>query len=398
MACTAALATGLTSAKGNLIGQAYDTEHEWESIRVQVFIPENGNRYLKVAGIGKDGLGPILNEKGIARVGFARHSLQFPPYPGEPEYVTEDELMRTANSAREWVNRWSENITRYGTPPAEFGAIGRLLVDTNEGYLLEGANWVYGDPANHAIHGPMTDQVFACANFYVNARLKRRAEAGIGAGYNRARRAWELLIDRQYDCSVSESGLRGLPTSGSGITLPYFISIFRDHGNLSPEEGRMSTYIPEERGRETVCCHSVAYHTKCARICNAVEHHTNLISCLWMTFGQPCVSPFLPIYIGVNSVPDEMAARANPLARACEDLRLALEYHPEFRDSIKHYWTVFELQTIEQGIKLETEAAKLSDDGNLAAGRALLTEFVAKKYAEALSKCKQWVEKLQSPS
>lgn len=396
MTCTAALATGITSAKGNLLGQSYDTGYDWESIRVQISIPENGNRYLKAVGLGQDGLGPILNEKGIGRVGFARTTRPFPPYAGKPEYISEDELMRTANNAREWVNLWSENVTRYGVPPAEGGSIGRLLVDINEGYLLEGANWTYGDPANHAIHGPMADQVFACANFYVDAKLKRRVELGIGAGYTRAKRAWELLIDRQYDCSVSEPGFRGPPSFGSGITLTYFMSIFRDHGNLLPEEALMSTYVPEERGRESVCCHGMAFHTKCAKICHSVDYHTNLFSCLWMTFGQPCVSPFLPVYIGVNSVPDEMSARANPLARVFEDLRLALEYHPELRDRIKHYWTVWELQTIIEGNNLEGEAAKIAEGGNIIAARALLTEFVARKSFDALSKGKNWLEKLQS--
>jgi hypothetical protein len=77
-----------------------------------------------------------------------------------------------SNSAREWVDLWSENVTKYGFPPVEGGAIGRMLVDINENYLLEGANWIYGDPANHAIHGPMTDHVFACASFFVNTKLK----------------------------------------------------------------------------------------------------------------------------------------------------------------------------------------------------------------------------------
>jgi hypothetical protein len=396
MACSGALATGITSAKGSLLGQSFDTGYEWESIRVQIFIPEKGYRYIKAVGLGQDGLGPILNEKGVGRIGFGRPSFQFPKYQGKPDYVSEESLMRTCGSAREWVNLWSENVTLYGVPPDEGGAIGRLLADPGEGFLLEGANWVYGDPANHAILGPMTDQVFACTNFYVCSRLKKHAELGIGAGYTRAKRVWELLIDRQYDCSVNEPGFRGPPSIGSGVTLPYFMSIFRDHGNLAPEEAMMSTYVPEERGKETVCCHSAAYRTKCAKICNPVDYHTNLLSCLWMTFGQPCLSPFLPVYIGVNSVPEEMSSKANPLARAFEDLRLALEYHPEFREKIKHFWTVFERQTIIDGQNLEAEAAKLAENSDLAAARALLTEFVAKKCADALHKGKQWVEKLQN--
>jgi hypothetical protein len=61
-----------------------------------------------------------------------------------------------------------------------------------------------------------------------------------------------MLIDRQYDCAVDEPGMKpeldnintpALLYIDSGITLPYFMSILRYPGNLSPEEGRMSIYL-----------------------------------------------------------------------------------------------------------------------------------------------------------
>ena len=302
MTCTGAMATGLTSLRGNLLAQSHDCGHNWENLRIQLVVPREGNRYLKTCGPGEDQLIPILSEKGIGISVFGRPTPDFPPYQGVPECVTEDELMRTSNSAMEWVNTWSKNMTQYGTPGfMGSGSIARMLVDTKEGYLCEGANWIYNDPANHAIHGPMTDQVFACGNFFVNSKLKVKAEAGIGAGYNRAKRAWKLLIDRQYDCCMMEApphkGAENMPYFGAGISLPYLMSIFRDHGNLSPQEGRISNYVPEERGQEALCIHGLVYYTKGSTICNIVENHTDLFSCLWMTFGQPCISPFLPVYI-----------------------------------------------------------------------------------------------------
>jgi hypothetical protein len=400
MTCSAALAAGLTSVRGNLLAQAHDTGHEWETLRVELAIPEAGNRYLKTCGGGNDNLMPILSEKGIGIVGFFRPALEFAPYPGTPDRITEDELMRKSNSAQEYVSTWSENMTRYGTLGFRgIGSIGRMMVDTKEGYLLEGANWVYGNPANHAIHGPMTDQVFACGNFFVNSKLKMHAEAGIGAGYTRAKRIWELLIDRQYDCCVMEAApheeVNNLPIFGAGISLPYFMSIFRDHGNLAPEEGRLSNYVPEERGREAVCCHGMNHYTKCVTICNPVENHTDLFSCLWMTFGQPCLSPFLPIYIGVNALPEEITRESNPVARLFEDLRLALEFHPDYAERIKKYWTTFEIQTVEQSYKVETAAAVFADRGDIVGARAILTEFVNSKWIEATSLGKQWLKVLK---
>jgi hypothetical protein len=78
MTCTMAMATGLTSMRGNLLAQSHDCEHNWETLRVQLVIPEVGNRYLRTCGPNEDDLMPTLSEKGIAVVGFALCS-GFPP-------------------------------------------------------------------------------------------------------------------------------------------------------------------------------------------------------------------------------------------------------------------------------------------------------------------------------
>jgi hypothetical protein len=400
MTCSAALATGSTSFRGNLLAQSHDTGHYWETLRIHLVIPEKENRYLRTCGPGPDNLIPVLSEKGVAMVGFARPAMNFPAYPGAPKRVTEDELIATSSSAREYIKTWSENMAQYGTE-GFMGAnsIGRMMVDTREGYLFEGANWVYGDPANHAIHGPMTDQIFACGNFFVNSGLKGKVEAGMGVGYNRAKRIWQLLVDRQYDCHAMEGPYHNRPENapyyGAGITLPYFMSVFRNHGNLSPAESRMSNYVPEERGIEAVCIHGMNYYTKCATICSVVEDHADLFSCLWMTFGQPCLSPFLPVYIGVNELPEDITREANPVARVFEDLRLALEFRPDYAGKLTQYWTVFEIQAIEESARIERAAAALAEKEDIRGARTLLTEFVAKKWAAATLLAEKWLQKIR---
>jgi dipeptidase len=117
---------------------------------------------------------------------------------------------------------------------------------------------------------------------------------------------------------------------------------------------------------------------------------------MWFTFGQPCISPFLPFYIGINEVPQIASTRANPLARVFEDLRLALEYHPEYMADINRYFTVFEQQTIEQSKELENDVKQLNDNGKETEARAQLTEFVARKCDEALSIGSEWLKFLKS--
>jgi hypothetical protein len=373
--CTGGIATGLTSLVGNMNGQVGDmTVGFGDWLPVSLIIPKEGNRYLAIGG----GMRPLLNEKGVSLTGQARPAQKFPPYSGTPEYISGAELMKLSDSAAEYVRLWSENVTEYGVPG---GSSSTFVVDPKEAYLLEAANFVYGDPANHAIHGPMTDTVFAHANFFVTERLKGRAELGLGAGYTRAQRLWELLIAHQYDSITLQPSP---PAPGSGVSLAYFMSSLRDHGNISPEEGRMSAYAAEERGEGAVCVHGTSEYTCVGWINVARPDHTNLFSCTWMTLGQPCTSPFIPFYIGINDVPQVVSEEGNPVSKLFGELRLAIERHPEYREEITKYWTVFEIQAIEESYGVEREAAKLADAGKEKEARKLLTKFCEKKCNEAM--------------
>jgi hypothetical protein len=236
----------------------------------------------------------------------------------------------------------------------------------------------------------MTDQVFVSANFFISERLKRLAEAGIGLGYTRAKRLWEMLIDRQYDSITMQPS--PLISDGSGITLPYFMSCLRDHGNLSPEENKMSSYVPEERGQGALCIHGLEARTISAVINVARPDHTDLFSCLWMTPTQPCISPFLPFYIGINKVPNAASGPENPIGVVFEELRLAVERHEEYRAEITDYWKVFELQAISESLGVEREAARLTDEGNKSKARGLLTEFCDDTCDKALAAGRDWVK------
>jgi hypothetical protein len=391
--CTQGFATGITSLGGNRNGQCVDSPVGWWSGYLTLVIPDEGNRYLMV---GDGNVFPLINEKGIVLSGGLRPAKKFAPYPGKPKYIPRTELLRVSDSAAEFVKLWAENHTEYGTPE---GSNCTLVVDTKEGYCLEGANFVYGDASNHAVHGPMTDQVFASANFFISTRLKAQAEAGIGAGYNRAKRLWELLVDRQYDCITLQPSLPSqdegtMPPSyhGGGITSSYFMKCLRDHGNVTPEEGRSSCYLAEERGQSALCVHGQFEYTTNAFFGIARPDHTSLFSCEWITPSQPCMSPFLPVYIGINELPEALAT--TEAFDLFEKLRAILEYHPEYRNDITKYWSTFEIRAIEESYLVESNAAKLADQGDVGGARGLLTDFVAHKCSEALKACQQMLDTL----
>jgi hypothetical protein len=268
--CTGAFALGLTSAKGNMLGKTCDwfVPPEGCMSTVRLVIPEEGYRFLDVGCGGYVDEGGYINEKGVCSSDFLREGRAVPyPKQGEedPERMYAEALMAKSDTAKEYVALWSESLTRYGTG-YETGGEARMIMDAEEGYLVEGLDFVINDPSNHAIHGPMTDQVFAHGNFYLAKRL-REHQSGLGAGYSRARRAWELLVKQQYNSITLQ------PLAGTGITLPYFMGIFRDHGELTPEEGRMSGYAPETTGKDAVCHHGIYAMTINAHILIPGEKH-----------------------------------------------------------------------------------------------------------------------------
>ncbi|HSW57616.1 MAG TPA: hypothetical protein VLH15_04390 [Dehalococcoidales bacterium] len=369
--CTQALITGLTSFQGNMTGQCVDgSAGQWPGF-LKLVTPDSGNRYLTVGGFGEE-VFPLMNEKGVALTQGLRLTRPFPP-PPPGDFVPAGSMMRRCDSAPEYVKMWAENYMKQGAP---WGGRCNLVIDPKVGYCMEGANFIYNDPSNHVIHGPMCDQVFASANFYISKRLKAAAEAGIGAGYNRARRLWQLLIDRQYDSPTMQ------PRSG-GITLAYFMHCLRDHGNIKPEESRLSPYISEDRGDSALCCHGSWQYTSNAFINVSRPDHTDLFSCTWITPGQPCIAPFLPVFIGINILPKALGT--TEAFQLFEKLRAAIEYHPKHRDDITLYWSAFEIQAIEESSILEKQASALADKGNTAEARGLLTAFVQNKCDQAMA-------------
>jgi len=380
--CTQALITGLTSLQGNMTGQCVDGQAGMWPGFIKLY-EGKGNRYLTVGGGGEE-VFPLLNEKGIACSQGLRIT-RFPPLPpGKTGFISAGTIMQVCNSAEDYVKMWTENYTRHGSP---WGGRCNLVVDPKVGYCVEGANFVYDDPANHTIHGPMYDQIFASANFYISKRLKVLAEAGIGVGYNRAKRMWQLLVDRQYDSSVMQ------PRNG-GISLTYFMKCLRDHGNVKPEDGRLSAYVAEERGDSALCCHGLKDYTSNAFIGVSRPDHTDLFSCEWITSSQPCISPFLPIYIGVNRIPK--ALDTTDAYELFEKLRAAVEIHPEYRDKVTRRWSVFEIQAIEESCLLEKAAITLIEKRQTTEVREMLTVFVQKKCDEAMAICEKILEFLNN--
>jgi hypothetical protein len=141
-----------------------------------------------------------------------------------------------------------------------------------------------------------------------------------------------------------------------------------------------------------LCCHGLWEYTSNAFTGIARPDHADLFSGEWMTSSQPCISPFLPVYIGVNKLPEALSTtRAYELF---EKLRFAVEYHPEYREEITSHGSVFGIQAIEESCLLEGKVAPLADKGQVAEGRELLTAFFQRKCDESMVKCEKMLDAL----
>lgn len=387
--CTQAIVTGLTSSpEGNMAGQNIDplrgVNLATELYMQLVVPPDGGYRYLVVKGDHPPMDCVLLNEKGVGIVGGGRFPPPTLPESPDPSKQVFGSLMKESNSAKEFVEKWGGNLTKYG---GAMGGGGKFIIDPNEGYLVEYANWVYDNPENHHIFGPMTDQIFVASNFYISEKLAPY-QAGIGLGYNRSKRLWQLLVDRQFESPTEGPGM--------GITLPYFMNCFRDHGNVSPEQQqKTSNYASEGDGSLSVCIHGLTALSGHGVVLLSNKKSTDLISCMWWTFTQPCISPFLPFYIGINELPTDVTT--GNCAKVFERLRIAVDLHPDYRDRITEYWTRFDLNTIEEANSLQFQVAMTASDAvRINDARAILTDFVGRKVTQAMSAATQLIDQLNN--
>jgi dipeptidase len=122
----------------------------------------------------------------------------------------------------------------------------------------------------------------------------------------------------------------------------------------------------------------------------ARTEYTDLFTCEWITPNQPCISPFLPVYIGINELPKALGT--TEAYELFEKLRALMDYHPEYRDDITQHWTGFEIRTFEESTLAEAKAAKMVDGGDKNEARSILTEFVARKCNEAMATCQKMLD------
>lgn len=265
----------------------------------------------------------------------------------------------------------------------------------------------------------MKDTVFAQSNYYLDKTLRKYQyviadykEGGVG--YERARRMWNMLAQKQYFKVTSDAG------SGT-IDVPYFMDVLRSRGVegvKSKDESKQMwlqkplDYACKSQGIDAICKNIGAGGesiglTYCGQIVKPSSQYPALLSCIWSGLGFPLTSPFLPFYIGINELPasvtsgekeDDFAYVFNQLynqvflEKQIKGKAVLVANVPRLKRMVE-IWLNFDDETYAQSIEKESQAAALEADGKNAEAKILLTDFLKSRTDEAISIAKTWIAK-----
>jgi len=309
--------------------------------------PEGGNRYLGISTDGNPSSLTIgINEKGVIS-GMAARYCHPMSAQGIPAGVIINRCLQSAGSAEEMAAQIQAIIRTEGKNRAGSAF---SCADYRELYVVEG----YKKASE--IFGPLKDTVFAYANYALTDRLKRYEK--VSRGHQRATQAFTLLDQHR-----------------GALTVPFLIRFCRDH-----EHPPDTAYTWDDRN---ICTHGFGNDTRGSGICLSHRKYPHLLSVLWSAFNQPCKTPYVPFYIGINRLP-KVYTHAEAYT-VFENLAVLLEYYPEYQTAVRTYWEAFEMQTLREGENMEKRVAELAEGRRTDAARELLTGFVAGKADRAVA-------------
>jgi len=223
-------------------------------------------------------------------------------------------------------------------------------VDPQEAYIVE----TYQKKSETI--GPLKNVFFAYGNYMLSPGMKAFEKKK--RGEKRALRAENLLKERT-----------------GAITLPFLFRLMRDH------ETPPDLSLPWDDGN--ICTHGYERDSRASGICVLDRQYPRWLSVLWASLNLPCLTPFLPFYIGIREVPFAFtSARAYEIF---EDLNLALGKSPSLREAACHFWEAFEYQTLREAVPYEGNVRLSLERKNEAKAEEMLTTFVFARTREALS-------------
>jgi len=300
---------------------------------------------------------------------------------------------RTAREALEIIAGLIE-VHGQGGPALAPGGTGYhnafLLADPDEAWILETSNRRWA--ARRA-------RLDACSNHISLGRDWAIASTDLES-FARAEGWWERdgRIDvaaayRNPHVDISEGRLRRtrelLRKHAGALDVARMQEILRDHG-----EGRAAWTPgsrPEEERHFTVCAHSDTLAWTTASLVAPLPVDRGRPWAVWISFGTPCSSVFLPVYLE-GLIPPELARggekpEADSAWWTFEELRIAVAQDPpRWTPVVRAGWAPFEARIEDERAALEARVAATRDPDLRA---ALLSQFMARIAVETLEMCRE---------
>ena len=298
----------------------------------------------------------LLNEHGVAVVSNNCRSREDKPEitdGGVGGPLLRRLVVERARSAREGVELVGALIAKFG-----YTASGRMLIicDPNEGWLVamvNGKHWLAARVAD--------DQVALIANTYTIGKIDMSDSRNFMGSPDiidyAIKRGWydpqqgAFSFEAAYASPTVRnaignthrqwSGLRRLAAASVPLPekarLPFaikprsllsvsdLIAVLRDHYEDTPYEP--ASRKSHKRHTATIC----ASYTNSSSVFQLRSQMPAAIGNVWwLALWQPCVTPYFPIYFGMDRVPDDLAFRRQ-LQESCVFCEMPPEFGPAYR-------------------------------------------------------------------
>jgi dipeptidase len=228
-------------------------------------------------------------------------------------------LERT-RTARECLDTILELLTRYGQGGQAFAHVpfgyhnSFIIADPHEAWVLETAG-------RHYVALRIADDVYAISNGYTirnkwDVASPDLVEHAVEQGWSTSDKVFDftaaysephLREDLKCEARCTRS-LRLLHEAKGRITVPWMMSILRDHGDAATRSGAWS---PADDPEPQLCKHSTPQSID-QTTASYVGHLTDKLPPVhWFTEGaSPCLTPFKPVFLGgagiSESAPDQL--------------------------------------------------------------------------------------------
>lgn len=379
--CTGYIVTGQAAGGQSIICKNRDSSNWHEG--VALVIPDDGFKHIIIeTDIPTEGdeYGEALlhgiNEKGVGGATFAGTAIEEQRTPDEG--ITPAELAQRAiqysATAEEFVKAFEANLYEYGCS-TKGGSLG--CVDVNEGWVCEYT------PKTTAMEGPIVDDYRIVSNQYQIRSMKQYE--GTNGAWNRIRRATQILESELYPNFPGEPWERTW-------NLKLAFAFPRDNYQQFPEWWASSRPINAyNEGGEPG-------GTVSAGISIPDEEFPGLLTTLWWAMDNPRNAPYIPLYIGITDVPDQIESYGTYESKdTFNKLRLLMHQDLDLREPlVMAVWAGFEARQFERTEELEAEVRALARDGQIDEAQELLTDFLQTQVDEVMSLLNQLVDQFEA--